>query len=67
MDSLEPLKNNDEDVRKFGVKFGADMCRELMDNGVRFLHFYTMNLEKSVIDIIKELNILNQKKKLPFK
>lgn len=38
-----------------------------MKNGHRFLHFYTMNLEKPIIDIIKSLGILCVKKELPFK
>jgi methylenetetrahydrofolate reductase (NADPH) len=38
-----------------------------MNNGYRFLHMYTMNLEKSIIDIIKGLGILDEQKPLPFK
>ena len=43
------------------------MCQELIDAGVRFLHFYTLNLEASVVSILKGLGIQNQKKKLPWK
>mmetsp|Transcript_16525 Transcript_16525/g.28077 ORF Transcript_16525/g.28077 Transcript_16525/m.28077 type:complete len:117 (-) Transcript_16525:948-1298(-) len=63
---LEPIKNDDEKVRKFGIDFGAQQCQELMDGGCRFLHFYTMNLEAAVIGVIKKLGILNTKKQLPF-
>ena len=38
-----------------------------MDHGVRFLHFYTMNLEAAVVKIIKGLGILDRQKDLPFK
>ena len=65
-DSIEPIKNDDEKVREFGVEFGVKMCQELIDGGERFLHFYTMNLETAVIRIIKGLGILNLKKELPF-
>lgn len=64
--SIEPIKSDDEKVREFGVEFGIKQCQELIDGGVRFLHFYTMNLETAVIRIIKGLGILNQKKSLPF-
>jgi hypothetical protein len=37
-----------------------------MKNGFRFLHFYTMNLEASVVKVISGLEILNRKKTLPF-
>lgn len=64
--AIEPIKNDDEKVREFGVEFGIQQCQELIDGGVRFLHFYTMNLETACVKIIKGLGILNQKKSLPF-
>ena len=42
------------------------MRKELMEGGCKFLHFYTMNLENSVVNIIKGLRILKSKKQLPF-
>ena len=66
MDELEIIKNDDEKVRQYGVQFGIEQSQGLIDGGCRFLHFYTMNLEASVIKIIKGLNILNVKKSLPF-
>jgi methylenetetrahydrofolate reductase (NADPH) len=38
-----------------------------MDNGCRFLHYYTMNLETAVIKVIQKLNIIDTQKRLPFK
>ncbi len=38
-----------------------------MENDIRFLHFYTMNLERSTKDIIKGLGILDAKRSLPWK
>jgi multisubunit Na+/H+ antiporter MnhC subunit len=37
-----------------------------MDGGCRFLHFYTMNLEASIVKIIQGLGIMNKTKELPF-
>jgi methylenetetrahydrofolate reductase (NADPH) len=51
-DRLEELKADDEEVRKFGVEVGVKMGNDLMQSGTRILHWYTMNLEKSVIEII---------------
>ena len=45
LDQLEPIKNDDEEVRKFGNKNLVQMCTKLIERGNRFLHFYTMNLE----------------------
>lgn len=66
-DELEPIKTDDEEVRKYGVQVLIKQCKELIDNGYRFLHFYTMNLEASVINILKGLNIVDSQKTLPFK
>lgn len=66
-DDLEPIKTDDEEVRKYGVQFGIKQCQEFIKNGFRFLHFYTMNLETAVIKIIKGLGILDQQKRLPFR
>ena len=55
LEAIEPLKNDDEEVRKFGIEYGIKQCKDLIEHGYRFLHFYTMNLERSVIDIIKGL------------
>lgn len=63
---LEARKNDDEKVREYGVEHGVQMCKELMEGGCKFLHFYTMNLEASVVRIIKGLGILKSKKQLPF-
>lgn len=37
---------DEESVRRFGVKFGAEVCQELLRAGVPGLHFYTLNLAK---------------------
>lgn len=66
-EALDPIKNDDEEVRKQGVRFGIEQCNHLISHGVRFLHFYTMNLETSIINIIKGLGILDNQKELPFK
>lgn len=59
LDGLEPLKADDEEVRSFGIQFGVEQCLDFIAHGFRFLHFYTMNLERSVIEIIKGLGILD--------
>ena len=68
LDGLEPIKQDDDEVRKFGTEYVIKQIKELVEVGrSRFLHFYTMNLEKSVIDIVKGLGILDTSRELPFK
>ena len=65
-DALEPIKNDDEKVREYGIVQAVEQCQELIDNGTRFLHFYTMNLEAAILKTIKELGIMKDRKALPF-
>ena len=59
-EAIEPVKDNDEEVKKVGVQVCIDMCRKLLENGVVGLHFYTLNLEKSVVKTLKGLNIITK-------
>ena len=56
-DKMESMKDDPEAVKKFGVEFGAEICRNLFDFGINILHFYTLNLEKVVYGITDELGI----------
>ncbi|ORY82703.1 methylenetetrahydrofolate reductase-domain-containing protein [Protomyces lactucae-debilis] len=62
MDELEPVKNDDAAVRDRGTKLVAEMCQTMLDNGIRHLHFYTMNLEKATHMIIERLGLLKDVK-----
>ena len=67
LEELEKHKSDDEEVRNFGTQLWVKMCQEYIQHGIRFLHFYTLNLERSVIDILETLNILDYSRDLPFK
>lgn len=57
-DELLPIKEDDEAVRKWGVVYMTKLCRRLLDSGVtRCLHWYTLNLEKSVRLILENLGM----------
>lgn len=54
---LEAIKNDDAAVQKYGIDLAVKMCRTLLEKGTPGLHFYTMNLETSVTEILKELEL----------
>lgn len=56
-EKMESIKDNAAAVKIFGVEFGAQVCRELIDFGVDVLHFYTLNLEKVVYGITDALGV----------
>eukprot|EP00003_Mantamonas_plastica_P020473 TRINITY_DN3303_c0_g1_i3.p1 TRINITY_DN3303_c0_g1~~TRINITY_DN3303_c0_g1_i3.p1 ORF type:complete len:420 (+),score=142.37 TRINITY_DN3303_c0_g1_i3:230-1489(+) len=69
-EELEPIKDNDEAVKEWGVQYLSKMVSELWDGGVRAFHFYTLNLEKSVTKILEATNFLDHvalSKKLPWR
>ena len=57
-DALEPIKDNDEAVKNYGVELAVQMCTRLREAGAPCLHFYTLNLEKSVLQILAGLGLL---------
>jgi methylenetetrahydrofolate reductase (NADPH) len=62
-DSLEALKDSEDKnaVREYGIKYGTQMCKELVDGGACGLHFYTLNLEKSTLGVMANLDMLKDK------
>eukprot|EP00954_Amorphochlora_amoebiformis_P016399 1285423-Amorphochlora_amoeboformis.AAC.1 len=54
---LEPLKNNDAMVKAYGIELGIKICRQILASGIPGVHFYTLNLEKSVTKILSGLGL----------
>lgn len=42
---------NDEEIKEVGIKWGIKQCKELLENGVPGIHFYTMSAADSVYKI----------------
>lgn len=58
-EKMESIKNDEKAVKAFGIEFGVEICKKLIDGGVSGLHFYTLNLEKVVYGILDGLGISN--------
>ncbi len=54
---LAPIRDDDERVKQYGVQLCTEMCHALSKGGVHGFHFYTLNLEKSVMSVLKELGV----------
>jgi len=69
IDTITPIKDNDEAIRKFGVDQAVEMCVKLMKEGFCGIHFYTLNREVAVKEILKQLGLWRNKvpKALPWK
>lgn len=69
MEDLEPIKDDDQKVKDYGVQLAVRTCQELVARGTSGLHFYTLNLETSVMRIIKGLGLVEELaiRELPWK
>jgi len=68
--AILPIKDNDEAIKEFGIKFAVEMCQKLIKSGTPGLHFYTLNQETATIRILKELDLVKPKfqtRELPWK
>ena len=60
-ETLDPIKADDEHVKRKGIDFLCDMIREIQackSNGPRGFHFYTLNLEKVVGSILEKCDLI---------
>ena len=56
---MKKLETSDdtEQVKSFGVAFGTDMCKKLLESGYSSgLHFFTLNLDHVVDGILTGIN-----------
>lgn len=70
IDSINPIKDNDEAIRNYGVHLTVEMARELFETGfIQGLHFYTLNREVATIEILKRLGMWSEDpwRPLPWK
>jgi len=59
MAALEPIKDNEEAVRAYGIHLGTEMCKKILAHDVKTLHLYSLNLEKSVLGILQNLGLID--------
>ncbi|CAM6087661.1 unnamed protein product [Calypogeia fissa] len=70
LDALEPIKDNDEAVRAYGIHLGTEMCKKILANGGKAVHIYTLNVEKSSLGILQNLGLIDVsgiKRPLPWR
>ena len=62
-DALEPIKDNEDAVKSYGIHLGTEMCRKILASGlVPGLHMYSLNLEKAVVSILTNLGLITETK-----
>jgi methylenetetrahydrofolate reductase (NADPH) len=67
LEAISLVRLDDAKVKDLGIEIAVEMCKTLLQHGVPGLHFYTLNLEKSINEIIKRLRLLGVSKQLPWR
>ncbi|MCD7469447.1 Methylenetetrahydrofolate reductase 1 [Datura stramonium] len=62
MAALEPIKDNEEAVKAYGIHLGTEMCKKILASGIKTLHLYTLNMEKSALAILMNLGLIEESK-----
>lgn len=60
MAALEPIKDNEEAVKAFGIHLATEMCKKIMASGIKTLHLYTLNMDKSALAILMNLGLITE-------
>ncbi|XP_077239202.1 putative methylenetetrahydrofolate reductase (NADH) [Tasmannia lanceolata] len=60
MAALEPIKDNEEAVKAYGIHLGTEMCKKILAHGIKTVHLYTLNMEKSALAILKNLGLIDE-------
>ncbi|KAJ7393504.1 hypothetical protein OS493_006488 [Desmophyllum pertusum] len=60
LDTLTPMKDDSTAVMNYGINYAAEMCKQLFESGhVHGLHFYTLNRETSITEILEKVGMFH--------
>ncbi|KAM7280071.1 hypothetical protein ACFE04_007205 [Oxalis oulophora] len=60
--ALEPIKDNEEAVKNYGIHLATETCKKILAHGIKTLHLYTLNMEKSALAILLNLGLIEEQK-----
>lgn len=52
---VDEVNHNPKRVTEIGIEWAIKQSQDLLDKGIRYLHFYIMNDTKAVIEVLKKL------------
>jgi adenosylhomocysteinase len=58
MEAAEKANTSEDEFKKWAIEFGTDLCQKCIDGGACGLHFYTLNLEKVTLGMLKGLKLI---------
>jgi len=58
MEAAEKANTSEDAFKEWAIEFGTDLCQKCVDAGACGLHFYTLNLEKVTLGMLKGLKMI---------
>jgi methylenetetrahydrofolate reductase (NADPH) len=56
---FERAGSTSEEARKVGIEVATEQCADLLEHGIRYFHFYTLNQIDAVSQIVSNLGLQN--------
>merc|ERR1719502_2323035 len=58
LEAAEAASTSDDEFKEWAIQFGTELCKKCIDGGACGLHFYTLNLEKVTLGMLKGLGMI---------
>merc|ERR1711977_619730 len=58
LEAAEKANTSEDAFKQWAIEFGTDLCKKCLDAGACGLHFYTLNLEKVTLGMLKGLKLI---------
>jgi len=59
IEAADKANTSDDAFKEWAIEFGTDLCQKCLDAGACGLHFYTLNLEKVTLGMLKGLKMIS--------
>ena len=56
---FERADSTAEEAKKVGIEVATEQCADLLEHGLRYFHFYTLNQSNAVLQIVSNLGLQN--------
>ncbi|HXZ30273.1 MAG TPA: methylenetetrahydrofolate reductase [NAD(P)H] [Dehalococcoidia bacterium] len=56
---FEKAGSTAEEAKKVGIEIATEQCADLLEHGLRYFHFYTLNQSDAVLQVVSNLGLQN--------